>query len=84
MWLAVTATRFEILCAFPCALWVREQHWVGSLPSLEALAEEFGADDCLYYEDAPSVIRSSGARTVHSLPGMVGRVLSRLSDLSVF
>mmetsp|Transcript_4050 Transcript_4050/g.9687 ORF Transcript_4050/g.9687 Transcript_4050/m.9687 type:complete len:363 (+) Transcript_4050:548-1636(+) len=55
-------------------------HWVGALPSLEELAELYGADDCQYAEDAADVLRASGAAMVHTLPGRVGPAAQKALD----
>jgi Xaa-Pro dipeptidase len=48
------------------------QHWVGALPTLEQLAEEYGADDCAYMDDAPRLLKACDAPVIHSLPDKVG------------
>jgi Xaa-Pro aminopeptidase len=44
--------------------------WWGGLPSLEQLAEQAGADACIYAEDLPSYIQQHHAdlQTLHILP----------------
>eukprot|EP00193_Tetraselmis_chui_P000276 CAMPEP_0177761212 /NCGR_PEP_ID=MMETSP0491_2-20121128/5683_1 /TAXON_ID=63592 /ORGANISM="Tetraselmis chuii, Strain PLY429" /LENGTH=498 /DNA_ID=CAMNT_0019277169 /DNA_START=63 /DNA_END=1559 /DNA_ORIENTATION=- len=47
-------------------------HWVGALPTLEQLAEEYGADDCAYMDDAPRLLKACDAPVIHSLPDKIG------------
>mmetsp|Transcript_3905 Transcript_3905/g.10045 ORF Transcript_3905/g.10045 Transcript_3905/m.10045 type:complete len:512 (+) Transcript_3905:183-1718(+) len=57
------------------------QHWVGALPTLEELADEYGADECAYIDDAPSLLKQLDAPVVHSLPNKIGEAADKvLSD----
>jgi len=59
-------------------------HWVGALPSLEELAEQYGADSCQYFEDAPGLLKAAGVSTIHALDNMVGpKALTAIDDMGL-
>eukprot|EP00798_Chlamydomonas_sp_ICE-L_P013190 gene13190-19023_t len=50
--------------------------WMGHIPTLEELAEEYGADACYYSEDLKSILPSN--RDVHTLPSLSPRLTELL------
>ncbi|EFJ45292.1 hypothetical protein VOLCADRAFT_106021 [Volvox carteri f. nagariensis] len=53
-------------------------YWVGAVPTLEQLQEQYGADRVVYLDELKGLLAAAGASTLHTLPGCAEKLTGKI------